>query len=241
MLPRLPPNGRRDRLPEAVKRLFSLLLRSVLLLTGAACTYVLSALLLGGIEVHADRNRDDESIRVYLHSNGVHTDIIVPMKNAVFDWHEVVNPAHSLSGRTAEYVAIGWGSRDFYLNVREWRDLSAAAALRAISGMDGSLIHVSFLSREPSRGNRTMLLTLSKAEYGRLTAQIRPYFQTNEYGATLPVAGTHYNSNDAFYQAKGRYHLFYTCNTWTNERLKQSGLPAVIWTPFAYNLLAVYD
>ena len=35
------------------------------------------------------------------------------------------------------------------------------------------------------------------------------------------VDANHYRSaNDAFYEAKGRYSLFFTCNTWTNNALK---------------------
>lgn len=224
--------------------LFKLVLRGVLLLAGAACSYVLAALLLGGASVHADRNARTESedgINVYLHSNGVHTDLMVPMKNAVFDWHGIISPADTANGAAAEYAAIGWGSREFYLNVQNWNDLTAASALRAALGADGSLMHVTFLPAEPSRGRRTLRLKLSEAEYARLTAQIRPYFQTDGNGRAQALPDAGYGGNDAFYPAEGRYHLFYTCNTWTNQRLKKSGLKAVVWTPFAYSVMAAYD
>ena len=41
-----------------------------------------------------------------------------------------------------------------------------------------------------------------------------------------------YGKNDAFYEAKGSYSLFYTCNSWVNENLKEVGLKACRWTLF---------
>ena len=39
---------------------------------------------------------------------------------------------------------------------------------------------------------------------------------------------------------KGRYHLFNTCNTWLNDKLVESGLKGVYWTPFSSPLLEQY-
>jgi hypothetical protein len=40
-----------------------------------------------------------------------------------------------------------------------------------------------------------------------------------------------YGLNDAFYEAKGSYSLFCTCNTWANNGLKSCGQKAALWTP----------
>ncbi|MFM7854609.1 MAG: DUF2459 domain-containing protein [Flammeovirgaceae bacterium] len=50
-----------------------------------------------------------------------------------------------------------------------------------------------------------------------------------------------YWDNDSFYEAKGTYNLFFTCNTWVNEGLKKAGLKACLWTPFDSGLLRKYD
>ena len=49
-----------------------------------------------------------------------------------------------------------------------------------------------------------------------------------------------YGKRDAFYEAKGNYSLFTTCNTWTNTGLKEAKLPACLWTPLDKGLMAVY-
>lgn len=35
-----------------------------------------------------------------------------------------------------------------------------------------------------------------------------------------------YGINDAFYDAKGKYSFFETCNTWANDGLKEAGQKA---------------
>ncbi len=36
---------------------------------------------------------------------------------------------------------------------------------------------------------------------------------------------------DAFFQAKGRFNIFYTCNEWLGRQLRAAGVPMGIWTP----------
>ena len=41
-----------------------------------------------------------------------------------------------------------------------------------------------------------------------------------------------YQHNDRFFEGRGSYHLFRTCNVWTNEAVAAAGLPAGLWAPF---------
>ena len=50
-----------------------------------------------------------------------------------------------------------------------------------------------------------------------------------------------YGKNDAFYEATGRYSLFHTCNTWTNNALKIAGQKACVWTPFDTGIFYHYQ
>jgi Protein of unknown function (DUF2459) len=59
-----------------------------------------------------------------------------------------------------------------------------------------------------------------------------------EYKKIITTAN--YNSNDAFYDANGRYSLFYTCNTWANNALKSCGQKACWWTPFDSGIFNLY-
>lgn len=223
-----------------IKRLLRWLgfgLASVVLLV--AC-YFLGAWTLGNWASQPTRAPQNERhIAIYIASNGVHTDIVLPMKNQVFDWHSQIDPAHTAGGTQtqAAYVGIGWGDRGFYLDTPTWADLTAKTAIKAAFGLSGSALHVSYYPQAPSVDERTALLHISEQEYRQLLNEILPHFVRDEHGKTRLIPNHHYAQNDAFYEANGRYSLFHTCNTWANERLKNSHLPAVKWTPFAHHIV----
>jgi len=58
--------------------------------------------------------------------------------------------------------------------------------------------------------------------------------------ASLIEKDANYGKNDVFYEARGRYHMFFTCNTWANNALKKSGLPAALWAPFDKGIFYQY-
>jgi len=49
-----------------------------------------------------------------------------------------------------------------------------------------------------------------------------------------------YGNSDAFYEAKGSYSMFHSCNTWTNNALKAAQMPAGIWASFDKGILSHY-
>lgn len=204
--------------------------------------YLLMALLFGLMEIHADRDKNmKDDVSIYLISNGVHTDIVMPMKSEVYDWHRVVNPLFTRSGQAAEYVGIGWGDRGFYLESPTWADLKPSTAFKAITGLGGSAMHVTFYANAPYEHADSIRIQLTAAEYERLIEDILPSFKFDpETHQPILIKNAHYHESDIFYEANGRYTLFHTCNTWTNNRLKKSGLKAVVWTPFASSLMNAY-
>jgi uncharacterized protein (TIGR02117 family) len=132
----------------------------------------------------------------------------------------------------AEFVAIGWGDREFYLNTPTWGDLTASRAFGALSGGNRALVHVSYLRREQlARG--AYALPLSQAQYAQLVGYVRAALPQ---GQATPIAGAHYDNQDAFYEANGGYNLFETCNTWTGRGLRQAGVEVGRWTPFDFTV-----
>lgn len=229
------------RRPDRKIRLIGqILLKSAVAVMSVVFVYLFAALLLGQMVIHADRSREMGDISIYLVSNGVHTDIVMPMRNEVHDWGQVVNPLHTRGGQMAEYVGIGWGDRGFYLESPTWADLQASTALKAISGLGGSAMHVTFYPQAPQEHADSIEVHLTPAEYERLVTGILPSFQLDANGQPIQIPYAFYHDSDVFYEANGRYTLFNTCNTWTNNRLKKSGLKAVVWTPFASTLMSAY-
>lgn len=199
--------------------------------------YLAAAFGLSTISVKPQHNGND--ITLYLISNGVHVDIAMPLQNEVFDWTTLVSPTDTLSGSpNARYLAIGWGERNFYLNTPTWSDLTASTALQALSGMNQTLMHVSFYPAI-QENERIVRFAVSREQYRQLSQHIQQQFVlSNQRAIALP--NVHYHQNDAFYPAHGRYHLFNTCNSWVNRQLKNSQIEAIVWTPFAHHLLDIY-
>ena len=196
--------------------------KAALFLPAAAAAYFLAAWTLSSFRVN-DRQSGGE-ITLFLVSNGTHVDVVMPLKNNIFDWTQTVSPADSgLGDSGTEYIGLGWGERNFYLNTPSWGDLTVPTALRALSGFNRTLIHATYYPSEPAENENTVRFSASPEQYRRVA-----------------VAGAHYHSNDAFYEAEGRYHLFNTCNTWLNGKLTRSGMKGVVWTPFAGPLLDSY-
>jgi len=153
-------------------------------------------------------------VQAWVLSNGVHTDYVFPIRSATIDWLQVF-PLKDFRAPPpdAEFIAIGWGDREFYLNTPTWADLTASRAFGALAGGNRALLHVSYLRRS-QLGQGAYSLPLTQAQYAQLAAYVRAALPS---GKATPIAGAHYDAQDAFYEAEGGYNLFETCNTWTGR------------------------
>lgn len=214
-----------------------IILKIIFIMISIIIIYLLISLVSGSIAVHSYRPylADKKHVDVFLVADGVHTDIVVPIKNQIFDWRRIL--AYT-DANISQYVAIGWGEKEFYLETSVWSDLQVDTALKALSGWNESVMHVRFYPNVPQSNNRTVHMALTLEEYHRLVEHIASQFVLNEQQQAQIIFAT--NNSDVFYQAHGHFHVFYTCNTWVNDVLKQSGLPAVVWTPFSYSIMNLY-
>ncbi len=173
------------------------------------------------------------AVNAYVHSNGVHTDFVFPLRAEGVDW-SLAFPAEHLAQAPvgATYVAIGWGDREFYLNTPRWRDLTAMRALQALSGSGRSLLHVSYL-RPSDLQEGTYALPLSAKQYASLVKHVDTALVRAGTGQGVSVPGQHYGAHDAFYEARGSYDAFTTCNVWVGRGLRQAGVKVSAWTPLA--------
>ncbi|OEZ31307.1 TIGR02117 family protein [Variovorax boronicumulans] len=199
----------------------------------AITLYVAVACALVFWPANAKPPAEPATVEAWVLSNGVHTDLVFPVRSATVDWLQLF-PLSDFKAPPpdAEFVAIGWGDREFYLHTPTWGDLTAARAFGALSGGNRSLLHVTYLQRAQLRRG-AYKLPLSQAQYAQLVAYVRA---TLPSGRATPIAGAHYASDDAFYEARGSYHLFETCNTWTGRGLRQAGVTVSRWTPFDFNV-----
>jgi uncharacterized protein (TIGR02117 family) len=202
--------------------------------------YFLCAEIFSIIIVNKEQKQPKET-EVYISTNGFHTDIVMPVKTEMIDWSEKIKFSHTKSGDSVQnFVAVGWGNEDFFINIPSWSELKLSIAVRAALGIGPSAIHAEFL-KSVWEDEFCRKIELSKSQYIDLVNFIESYFKKDPLGnfINIPTPNT-YGNSDAFYEAKGRLTLFFTCNTWVNSALKKAGLRSCLWTPFQSGVFKIF-
>lgn len=202
----------------------------VRLLGGAACVLLLYWMVAAAamfVPVHRDFRQAPGGIEIFVASNGVHVNLVVPVASRVMDWRRegvVTYPG-------ATHLAFGWGQRDFYLKTRTWADFRLATGARAVLWQPGTLVHVVEMGGPPRDAIRLML---SDDQYRRLFRYIRGSFAAS---GVRRLAGAGYGAYDKFYEGEGTYSPFMTCNQWANRALTVAGVRAALWSPLPYGVM----
>jgi uncharacterized protein (TIGR02117 family) len=193
-------------------------------------SYVFMVFAIPYIPVNSNVNKSSDDVTIYIKTNGVHTDIVVPVKNEYKDWSEKIKFTQIKSqDATMQYIGFGWGDKGFYLNTPEWSDLKFSTAFVAAFGIGSSAMHATFY-KQIYENKSCVKIEISKEEYQKLIVFIEDNFKLDESGNPIWIDATTYGQNDSFYEAKGAYTLFYTCNTWANNGLKAINQKAALWT-----------
>lgn len=203
--------------------------------------YLAAAFCLSRIGVDKEHGHT-EDITIYIKTNGVHTDLVVPVKNDVYDWTKSILFSHTHLKDTTHIslLAMGWGDRGFYLETPAWKDLKLRTAFKAAFALSSTAMHTSFY-RSVAENASCKKILISTAQYKRLVAFIRGSFKYDRTGQITPIiTNANYSDADAFYEATGRYSLLKTCNSWVNEALKYCGQKACLWTAFDTGIFLRY-
>lgn len=201
--------------------------------------YFISAVFLSVVPVNSDfKESKKDTYFIYLASNGVHIDIILPASDTMFNWVQTLPFEHSIYP-LINYIGFGWGNKEFYINTPYWSDLNATTAVNALFLKGESALHVSPY-RTIVENENVIKLNITQQEYEKLNQFIYDSFKKNSFGGFEVIEGLNYGIHDAFFVANHNYHLFNTCNSWTNKGLKTSGLKACLWTPFDRGILYQY-
>jgi uncharacterized protein (TIGR02117 family) len=222
-------------------KIFKFLGWTILSIISFLVLYLISVYLISKITVNADIAKVDEkdAIPIYILSNGVHTDIVVPVVNDSKDWRKEIKFSQTKSKDSLmQYIAFGWGDKGFYLHTPEWSDLKASTALKAAFGVSSSAMHTTFF-KQLKEGEDCKRILVSKENYQKLVAYISESFLDPNHSQW--IEGYSYGTKDAFYEAKGSYSLFYTCNTWANCALKAANQKASLWTVYDKGIFCHYQ
>ena len=215
---------------KTIKKSFKFIGKGFLAILIFLVVYISAAFTLSKITVNSQSNQQAQEIPIYIKTNGVHTDIVVPTKNIIKDWTQEIRFENTQAqDSTAQFIAFGWGDKGFYLDTPEWSDLKASTAFNAAFGLGNSAMHTTFY-KNVRESKDCIKVMISKENYQKLTDYIESSFQLDSTQNPIFITATTYGKNDSFYEAHGKYNLFHTCNSWANGALKASNQKAAFWT-----------
>lgn len=204
---------------------------ALLAFAAAPASYLLLAVVLGAWPVNRGFVEATNGVAIYVRTNGVHAEIVVPTRAAGVDWSIDHPPRHfrRLDAPLA-WIAFGWGDRDFYLTTPTWRELRVRTALVALSGLGQGAMHVEYVDRPEAYASQRV--RISPAQYRRLVEYLRASFRRDTQGRPIRIDAPGYFDTDAFYEAIPVYTFWYTCNEWVRRGLAEAGVRTAAWAPF---------
>lgn len=210
--------------------------RTALALISVPLAYLAAALVGSLVPVNPGWSEPSDGITLYLADNGVHADLILPVRTAGLDWAPLVPRSDMADTGDERWIAFGAGERRVYLDTPTWADISLRTLLAATTGGE-RVIHAEYVA-DPAYAAREIRVT--PAEYRRLWAAVRAEFRLDARGRPVRIDHPGYGPRDAFYEGVGRASALSTCNTWSAGRLRLAGVETSLWSPFVQGLVWRY-
>ncbi|MEO5577529.1 MAG: TIGR02117 family protein [Sphingomicrobium sp.] len=199
--------------------------------------YLLAAILGALVPVNRSWTEPARGITIYIADNGLHADLVLPVRKAGLDWTPLVPRSDFASPpAAARWIAFGAGERRVYLDTPTWSDITPRTAWAGIAG-GSQVIHVEYVA-DPTYSAREIRVT--PEQYRRLWAAVRASFNLDSQGAPVRIDHPGYGAGDAFYEGVGRASAIQTCNQWLAGRLRLAGIKAPLWSPFVEGLVWRY-
>ena len=199
--------------------------------------YLLAALAGSLIAVNRGWDEPAEGTTVYIADNGIHADIIMPVKAEGLDWAPLIPKTDFAAAYpNAQWIAFGAGERRVYLETPTWWDIRPGTIWSALIGGE-RVMHVEYV---PSPYYAAREIRLRPEEYRRLWASIRAGFALDANGRPQRIAHPGYGCCDAFYRTNDKANMIRTCNSWVADRLRLAGVETSIWPPFVPGVLWRY-
>lgn len=208
------------------------LVKGILTLLLFPILYVLISLLLTYIPYSGNHQDFNKNESVYLQTNGVHLSIILNINQLTPQLLKDLK-----IDKNTQYFSFAWGDKNFYLNTPTWNDLTFKNAFIALFLKSPTLIHI---TSYPIMRTDWVAIKIDKIQLAKLNNYLNNSFNLDNNYQKVLVKHQFYTDNDNFYEAKGNYSCFKTCNSWVNSAFKQSNLKSCLWTPFDFGLFQLY-
>ncbi|KAB8333113.1 DUF2459 domain-containing protein [Scytonema tolypothrichoides VB-61278] len=160
---------------------------------------------------------------------GFHTNIIVPVKNEIFDWRKylTLNNDFQLKNSDNRYLGFGWGERNWYMNPPTELPLMLRKGFRALFFPNPSVLRVQKHDNFPQNYD-IECIKVKQTDYLELMEFINNSFQLSQGGEKIRLINNPY-TNISFYEAKGTYSILRNSNNWTAEGLKIANINTPLW------------
>ena len=181
----------------------------------------LCALWLATCETAPPPPADNDAPRTHVipvASNGWHTAIVVPAP-ALADTGLLPEVADFPD---AAFLEFGWGDRIYYPAKEKTIGMTLSAALVPTP----AVMHMAGLAAAPRDGGSSrevVAVPLTEAGFLNLVEALAAEFERPAGGRAVSVSRGLYPGS-RFYNARGEFHLFNTCNTWTARMLRAAGV-----------------
>ncbi len=190
--------------------------------------YLVFAVFFTLIPVNTGYKEAKKGTEIFVSTNGVHTNIILPAKTNNFDWNRYLS-----LNEDYQYLAFGWGDKEFYLNTPTWGDLKLTTAFKAAFLPTKTIMQVHGYYQKPKESKRVVKIVLNEEQFQKLNIYVAQSFNQNNKNQAIEIKpNSKYQFKEKFYPAKGTYSIFKTCNNWVNKGLKQAGIETALWAPF---------
>lgn len=204
--------------------------------------YLFSSWACKYIETNDDYAEPADGITLFVVSNGVHADICLPVKSNPQLWTSFFDVEDFATLKDEpKYISFGWGDKGFFLDTPTWADLTISTAFKALFVPSPTAIHVSYRSDMPIISETTKSFKVSAETLKRIEKYIVRYIKLKQGKPILIDCCRYPDMHDNFYESTGSYHLFRTCNVWTNQVIQEGGVKTSVWTPFDTGILEQFD
>lgn len=226
------------------KKILRYLLLIFLTFIAVVLIYVTLAYIFSRITIESVK-KENSNYSVLLMKSGIHVDFIFPISNDIKDWEEEFSVKNTKNKDSIfQQIAIGWGSKDFYVNTPTWNDLTLKIFLISNLGLGSSAIHIKYFNEDLPKDSKIISLKLNKKQYTQLILYIENSLLRDKENNSLLIRPKNPKvllNNDSYYDANSTYSLLNTCNTWVNSGLKACGQKACLWTPDADGIFYQYE
>jgi uncharacterized protein (TIGR02117 family) len=212
-----------------MKKFFIYLKRTVWILFTFIAGYFLIAVILSLISTKTQKLDCVKTEQIFISSSGIHLDIVIPVKNLKKNFIDNLQVQDN-----TKYISFGWGDKEFYINTPTWSDLTFSTAFKALFLKSETAMHVIFHKTSYVQWKK---IDLCKMQLENLNSFIKSTFKKSKEQKFIRIGVSGYSENDYFFEARGSFSFYRTCNIWVNEALKKANIKTSIWSPFVYGIL----